>query len=403
MKQLPVNEEQKLKNEKKAAVKKTPEELADIYWSESRKDKIVTLCKEILEKEEYKDSPFWLEMLSKAYCHLACWKDVIEVNKKRVSLFPKEREAWDVLVIAYAVLGDYNNAAAALKEAEEKMNWDISYNEPDLDSEPGMKEEFYNGGKEGEPSSFYGNYWKRYAMFTLYPLILKKAPKCAAGWYTLALFYGENLCYFDEALKAIEKAVKLKPDWKPALAYHTQILSYLCKDTFDEKEEKALSAKVQAAYEKWDKEKALSRKQKEDKNKERENCLELCETKKDYQRILDICEEALKDQPEIDLVIDSFWLYKQTEAYQNIEQWEDVVKICEKRLEYAKKRRNLYERYEEGEITDEEAGAFHFLDGTQSELYSFAWNSAFRRLASEEENCKETLKLARQKLKKQKE
>jgi len=376
---------------------KTPEELAQIYWQQSRQNELVSLCKDVLEKEEYKDSPFWLAKLSNSYCYLARWTDALEVNKKRVALFPEEREAWDVLALAYAVLGDYKNAACALKEAEEKMNWDISYNEPDLNSEPDMRAEFYNGGKEGVPSSFYGSYWKRYAMYTLYPIILKKASKCAAAWYTLAVFYGDDLCYYDKALKAIEKAVVLKPDWKPALAYHTQILSYLCKDTFDEKKEAALSVKVQEAYAKWNKEKATVRKQKEDKDNERRERLTLCETKKDFQGILDICEEALNELTGIDLVIDSFWLYIQTEAYKNLERWDDTVKVCKKRLEYAKKRRDLYMRYDEGDITDEEASAFHFLEGTQSELSNFAWNSTYRRLDNEEGDCKENIKFALEK------
>ena len=379
----------------------TPEELARMYWQQSRQNELVTLCNEVLKKDEYKDSPFWLAELSDSYCYLARWTDALEVNKKRVSLFPEEREAWDVLALAYAVSGDYKNAAFTLKQAEKKMNWNISYDEPDMDSRPGMMEEFYNGGKEGVPSSFYGSYWKRYAMYTLYPVILKKAPECAAAWYTLAVFYGDNLRYYDKALAAVEKAAALRPDWKPALAYHAQMLSYIYKDTFDKDKKKALSAKVQEAYEKWNKEKAQERRQKEEKYTERRGRLKLCETKNDYQGILNICEEALKEETDTALVIDSFWLYMQTEAYKGLEQWKEAEKVCKKRLKYAKKRRDLYARYGKGKITEEEEGAFHFLDGTQSEISNFAWNSAYRRIDSEEEDCRETIKLAQEKLKKQ--
>jgi len=397
---------------KKSAPEKTPEQLAQLYWQESRHEDLASLSLIMLEETETRDSPFWLNTLSESYCLLGIWDEVIEVNKKRTALFPDERGAWDVLAIAHAVLGDYNSAAAALITAEDKMNWDIPCKEPDLNEEPSMRSEFYNAGKEGDPSSFSSRYWERYSMYTLYPKILKNAPQCAAGWYTLAKFYGDDLCYYDDAVPAIEKAIALKPDWKPALAYHVQMLSFIYKTNFEDNyyleqdqtnEERnaqaAAVAKVEEAYERWDKEKAHAYKLDKKKYKEHMDRLTCCEKEDDYHGIVQVCEDALKNEKHIELIINPFWLYKQCEAYISLEQWDDVVRVCEKRLELIKQRRAIYDRYDEGYITDEEKAAFRFLDGTDSELYNSAWNNALRQLHNEEENSKSSLENALKKLK----
>ena len=215
------------KTSNEPAVMLTNEELAELYWQQLKHEDLFELCKKVLQKEETKKSPVWLERQSNCCCYLGKWKETIKVSKKRTSLFPKDRDAWDVLAISHAVLGDYNSAAGVLKEAEEKMNWDISCDETAVNEKPSVKAEFNNCGKEGSPSSFSGDNWRKYAMYTVYPKILNDAPQCAAGWYVLAKFYGDDLHYYSDAAKAIEKAVALKPEWKLALAYQKKILSFL--------------------------------------------------------------------------------------------------------------------------------------------------------------------------------
>ena len=204
----------------------TNEELAELYCQQSKHEEILELCKKVLQKEETKKSPVWFERQSDSLCYLGKWKEAVKVNIKRTALFPKDRDAWDVLAIGHAVLGDYNSAACALKEAEEKMNWDVSFNETGINEKPSVKAEFNNSGKEEKPASFSGNDWRRYAMSAVYPKILNEAPQCAAGWYVLAKFYGDDLRNYSGAAEAIKKAVALKPDWKQALAYQAKILSF---------------------------------------------------------------------------------------------------------------------------------------------------------------------------------
>jgi len=263
---------------KKATPKKSPimltnEELANFYMLQEKYDDLLILCKNMLDKKETKDSPLWLEKMSDILCHFGEWQKAIEINKKRTSLFPKEWPAWNTLASVLAVLGDYKSAAGALKEAEEKINWDIPYDEPDMDKNPPVKEEFFAFSKEGDPSTFCDIFWPKNAMFILYPKILEKVPGCAFGWYTLAKFYGDILHYYDEAVGAVEKVVQIKPDWKPALAYQAQMLSYVQKMSIDDghymdteqrkiekKKKQETGAKAEKAYEKWDSEKALARK-----------------------------------------------------------------------------------------------------------------------------------------------
>jgi len=269
--------EAKKTTSKKTGIMLTNEELANFYWQQEKYEELLTLCKNMVEKKETKDSPVWLEKFSDVLCHLGDWQKAIEINKKRTALFPEQWSAWNTLASILAVLGDYKSAVGALNEAAGKVNWNISYDEPDMDKDPPMKEEFFAYSKEGDPSTFCGIFWPRNAMFTLYPKILEKTPKCTFGWYTLAKFYGDNLHYYNEAAGAIEKAVELKPDWKPGLAYLAQMLSYVQKLSIDDghymdteqrnkeiKKKQEIAAKAEKAYEKWDKEKALARrKQKE--------------------------------------------------------------------------------------------------------------------------------------------
>ena len=207
----------------------TDDDIAGLYWQESRQEDLLNLCRDMLSQKDTKNSSVWLKRQSDSLCYLGRWKDALETNKKRTSLFPEESDAWNVLALSCAVLGDYKNAAAALEEAEGKINWDIPFDEPDADKKPGTKAEFKNLGVEGKPSSFSKENWRKYAMFTLYPKILEKAPNSAFGWYSLAKFYGDELCYYDEASAAIEKAAALKPGWKPVSAYKTQMLSFISK------------------------------------------------------------------------------------------------------------------------------------------------------------------------------
>jgi len=389
------------------------EKMARQFLQEADYEKLFALCGEMQKIPIIKDSKFWLKMHSIACCKLGYWAEVIVINNKRIRLFPKKRKAWDTLALAHAVLGYYDYAAEVLTEAEEKMDWNISYNEPDLDLIPGIQEEYRANGKEGEPDSFSGVYWSENAMYVLYPKILKKAPNCAAAWYILAKFYGERLHYYTHAAKAAEKAVKLKPDWKPALAYHAQMLSFVFKLNFhnaasegtektnEEKKRIAESAeKVVRAYEKWNKEKAHKLKSKKEKTIEFKERLTQCVKDKDYKGIISVCEEALKNESVLDLIIDPYWLNKQSDAFFDLENWKEVARVCKKRLECAVKRRELYSRYEVGKIKKEEERAFQFLDGQENELEHFAWESAYKRLETEEEDSKTTLEYALEKLKK---
>ena len=242
----------------------TDKDIAALYLKQEKYNELETLCKYKLKENEASDTPFWHETLSDVYCHFGKWKDAIEANKKRTAVFPDDWSAWNTLAAIYAVLGDYKNAADTLKKAEGKINWDIPYDEPDMDKEPPMYEEFFAYSKEGDPSSFSGVFWPKNAMFTLYPKILEKASKSVFGWYSLAKFFGDSLHYFYEAADAIEKAVNLKPDWKPALAYHAQMLSFSFKMNIDDgyfketeqkerekKRKQELGVKAKEAYEKW--------------------------------------------------------------------------------------------------------------------------------------------------------
>ncbi|MCL2277469.1 MAG: histone H1-like repetitive region-containing protein [Treponema sp.] len=244
----------------------TDKEIAALYLKQEKYNELETLCKYKVSDKETNNNPFWHETLSDVYCHFGRWQEAVDVNKKRTAVFPNEWQAWNTLAVIYAVLGDYKNAADTIKKAEGKVNWDISYDEPDMNKEPPMYEEFFAYSKEGDPSSFSGVFWPKNAMFTLYPKILNNAPKSVFGWYSLAKFLGDSLHYFNEAVEAVEKAVNLKPDWKPALAYHAQMLSFSCKMNYDdgyfketdqkEKEKtrkQELGVKAKEAYDKWKK------------------------------------------------------------------------------------------------------------------------------------------------------
>jgi len=259
-----IQKKQSSRAQEKAEGVLTDKDIARLYLKQEKYAELESLCKFMINKKETDDTPFWHETLSDVYGYFGKWQEAIDVNKKRTAAYPNDWSSWNTLASVYAVLGDYKNAADTLKKAEGKINWDIPYDEPDMEKEPPMYEEFFAYSKEGDPSSFSGVFWPKNAMFTLYPKILEKTPKSVFGWYSLAKFYGDNLHYFSEAAKAIENAVKIKPDWKPALAYHAQMLSFAYKTNIDDgyfketdqkekekKQKQELGVKAKEAYDKW--------------------------------------------------------------------------------------------------------------------------------------------------------
>ena len=369
-------------------------------WQQGDYHGILNLCEEMISSE-MGPKELWLKWRSEAYCCLGEWKKVAAVNKERTALTPELWEAWELLALAYTVLKKYKTAADTIRIGEQKAQWeDITYKEPNLDEEPAMRAEFYPYKIDSKLLFFRGSGWHKYVWYAFYPKLLEYAPECAPGWYSLARFYCESLRYFDEAVQAAEKLTALKPKWKPGLALLTQIYSYYAhSESYNKTLYKKYTKKAETVYKKLNKDKAAARIIETKKNKDLHVRLEKLKAEKNHRDILALCEEALKDKTELDLIINSHWLYEQCEAYKTLKQWKELAAVSKKRLNNAKKLRDLYNRYDIGEISEEEEAAFRFLDGTESELSNFAWNSAYRRLELEEKDCNENLALARGKLK----
>ena len=125
-----------------------------------------------------------------------------------------------------------------------------------------------------------------------------------------------------------------------------------------------------------------------------ENRLNDLKSKNDYESILRLCDEVLKDEAPIITIAEPRWLCEKCQALDALERWEELADLCRERLRLAKERRNLYERYDTGKITKDEKVAFLFLIGLQSDLWNLAWSNTYRRLDNEERDSTETLERA---------
>ena len=123
------------------------------------------------------------------------WAGLLEHSKRWTKAQPKEPMAWGTLGVAYCVLGRYQEAVKALKEAlrlkpdyaEAWANLGIAY------SKLGRYQEEVNAYKEA----------------------LRLKPDLAQAWNNLGLAYGK-LGRWQEAVEANKEALRLKPDFAEA-------------------------------------------------------------------------------------------------------------------------------------------------------------------------------------------